>query len=224
MTVTTSRDPVLRGEWLRARSARLRGRRERPAPPRARQRRARAGGVRLLRLDRGREARVGRPDRARRGRRARLARGARAAGGRRGRAARPAGGRRHRRLQVERPRGVGRRGRRASRSSEHASAASGTSSSSASAAAAATRALAEGVDHLGPVEQARDLLRLRPVADVRVVEDLVERSARARAPGSRRSRAAPPARSAWTGTRTGCGRGRRAWPIGPMLTALESVP
>ena len=69
-------------------SARLRGGRERRPPARARQRRPRAGRLRLLRLGRGREARVRRPDRAGRGRRPRLARGARAAGGRLGGAAR----------------------------------------------------------------------------------------------------------------------------------------
>ena len=80
-------DPVLRGEWLRARRARLRGRRERRAGAGARQRGAGARGVRLLRLARAGEARVGRPDRAGGARRTRLARGARAPGGRRRRGA-----------------------------------------------------------------------------------------------------------------------------------------
>ena len=63
--------------------ARLRGRCQRPEVARARQRRARAGCLRLLRLARAVEAGVRRPDRARRAGRARLARGARAPGGRR---------------------------------------------------------------------------------------------------------------------------------------------
>ena len=69
--------------------ARLRGRREPAAGARARQRGARARGVRLLRLARRREGRVRRPDRAGGAGRARLARGARAPGGgrRRGRRA-----------------------------------------------------------------------------------------------------------------------------------------
>ena len=79
VTVTTSDDPVLRGEWLAAGDARLRGRREPAEGARARQRRPRTRRPRLLRLDRAGEARVGRPDRARRPRRPRLARGARAA-------------------------------------------------------------------------------------------------------------------------------------------------
>ena len=43
VTVTTSPDPVLRGEWLEPGAFVLRRRRERPRVPRARQRRARAG-------------------------------------------------------------------------------------------------------------------------------------------------------------------------------------
>ena len=101
--------PVLRGEWLAAGRARLRGRCERRPPPRARQRRPRARRLRLLRLGRRREARVRRPDRADRVGRPRLARGARAAGGRRGRGGGPPVGRGHRRLQVQRARRVGRR-------------------------------------------------------------------------------------------------------------------
>ena len=42
VTITSSRDPVLRGEWLAPGSARRRGGRERRESPRARQRRARA--------------------------------------------------------------------------------------------------------------------------------------------------------------------------------------
>ena len=93
--------------------ARLRGRRERPDAARARQRRARARDLRLLRLDRAGEARVGRPDRARRRRASST--GSRCTSSRRsspgevrGRQSR----RRHRRLQVERARGLGRGDRR----------------------------------------------------------------------------------------------------------------
>ena len=91
--------------------ARLRDRRERPACPRARQPGDRARLLRLLRLARGREARVRRPDRAGRRRAARLARGAGAPRRRVGRGPRQAERRRHRRLQVERDRAVGRRDR-----------------------------------------------------------------------------------------------------------------
>ena len=52
VTMTTSRDPVLRGEWLQAGRARLRRRREPSEGARARQHRPRARGVRLLRLAR----------------------------------------------------------------------------------------------------------------------------------------------------------------------------
>ena len=83
VTITTSRDPVLRGEWLREGALVCAAGANDPAQARARQRRPRARELRLLRLEGERAARVGRPDRARRGRRARLARGARAAGGRR---------------------------------------------------------------------------------------------------------------------------------------------
>ncbi len=88
VTATTSRDPVLRGEWLREGALVCAIGANDPRRPRARQRRARASDLRLLRLARAGEARVGRSDRAGAGRRPRLARGARAAGGRRGRAAR----------------------------------------------------------------------------------------------------------------------------------------
>ena len=52
VTVTTSRDPVLRGEWLRPGALVCAVGANDAAPARARQRRARARGVRLLRLDR----------------------------------------------------------------------------------------------------------------------------------------------------------------------------
>ena len=94
----------------------------------------------------------------------------------------------------------------------------------ASCCAAATVLVAEGVDHLGPVEQARDLLRRGPVPDVRVVEDLVERRGRARARGSRRPRAGPPPTSARRGTRTGCGGTRESLPIGAMLYGARVTP
>ena len=84
VTITSSRDPVLRGEWLAPRGAGLRGRCQRRQPAGARQRRARAGELRLLRLARAGAARVGRPDRAGSGGRPRLAGGSRAARGRRG--------------------------------------------------------------------------------------------------------------------------------------------
>ena len=129
--------------------------------------------LRLLRLDRGRAARVGRPDRADRGRRARLARGARAAGGRRRRARRPAGRRRHRRLQVERARGVGRRGRGRRRRARAASA------YAERVARGVDVLLAERLHDLGPVEQARLLLRREPVLHVAVLQDLGERAAAA---------------------------------------------
>ena len=89
VTATTSRDPVLRGEWLREGALVCAIGANRPRRAGAGQRRARASHLRLLRLARAGDARVGRSDRARRRRRARLARGARAARGRRGRAARP---------------------------------------------------------------------------------------------------------------------------------------
>ena len=91
--------------------ARVRHRRQRPACPRARRPGDRARLPCLLRLARGREVRVGRPDRAGRRRAARLARGAGAPRRRVGRGPRQAERRRHRRLQVERDRAVGHRDR-----------------------------------------------------------------------------------------------------------------
>ena len=128
VTATSSRDPVLRGEWLRDGALVCAMGANRPRGAGARQRRARTGDVRLLRLARERAARVGRPDRARRERRARLARGARAPGGRRRRAPGPADGRRHRRSssRTGSPRGTSRSAPRWS--SERASAASAGSS------------------------------------------------------------------------------------------------
>src|SRR5664280_2268041 len=84
------------------RRARLRRGRQRPRPPRARQRGARARLVRLLRPQVPGTDRVWRPDRADRGRRPRLARGPRVtrAGVRRAPGARVRS--RHRRFQVER--------------------------------------------------------------------------------------------------------------------------
>ena len=111
VTVTTSKDPVLRGDWLSegalvcAIGANDPRARELDSPG------DRARLLRLLRLARGREARVRRPDRAGRRRAARLARGAGAPRRRVGRGPRQAERRRHRRLQVERDRAVGRRDR-----------------------------------------------------------------------------------------------------------------
>ena len=108
VTITSSRDPVLRGEWLRpgalvaAAGANVVSRRELDNAVLER------ATLRLLRLARAGEARVGRPRRAGRRGRPRLARGARAARGRLGRGRGPSVGRGHRRLQVERPRGLGR--------------------------------------------------------------------------------------------------------------------
>ena len=53
----------------------------------------------------------------------------------------------------------------------------GTRRSSVRRAARSDRAFAERVDHLGPVEQAATLLRRRPVAHVGVLEDLAQRPA-----------------------------------------------
>ena len=94
-----------------------------------------------------------------------------------------------------------------------ASASSSRAASSAVCAASATSTLvADRADHLRPVEQPRALLRRRAVADVAVVEDLLQRRGRARARGSRTPRAGPPGSSGGRGTRTDCGRARRAWP------------
>ena len=127
VTATSSKDPVLRGDWLSGRRARLRDRRERSARARARRAGDRPRDGRLLRLDRGRPARVRRPDRAHRGGTARLARGAGAAPDRVRRASRPAGGHRRRRLQVERHRAVGPRDRARGGASGRASEGSATS-------------------------------------------------------------------------------------------------
>ena len=107
VTVTTSKDPVLRGEWLQPGALVCAvGANE----PRARE----LDNVVLERAvfvccdsSRAGAARVGRPDRAGPARRPRLARGARAPGSRRGRACRAGVPRRHRRLQVKRPSRVG---------------------------------------------------------------------------------------------------------------------
>ena len=112
VTVTTSKDPVLRGEWLQPGALVCAvGANE----PRARELDnavlERAVFVCCDSIEQC-EARGGRPDRARRARRPRLARGARAARGGLGRDRRPQLARRHRPLQVERPRRVGRRDRR----------------------------------------------------------------------------------------------------------------
>ncbi len=64
VTVTTSKDPVLRGEWLRPGALVCAVGANIAIAPRARQHRARARGLRVLRLEGGRAARVGRPDRA----------------------------------------------------------------------------------------------------------------------------------------------------------------
>ena len=81
-----SKDPVLRGEWLRegALVCASIGAHHEPGSAKARQRGARARSLRLLRLQGAVGARVGRPDRARRARRPRLARGPRAPGRRLG--------------------------------------------------------------------------------------------------------------------------------------------
>ena len=117
VTITTSRDPVLRGEWLQPGALVCAAGANNPA---ARE----LDNVVLERAslvccDSLEQARIesGRSDRAGRTRRARLARGARAAGGRRRRASRPSVARRHRRVQVERARSLGRRDRGGRRSS-----------------------------------------------------------------------------------------------------------
>ena len=89
VTVTTSDDPVLRGEWLRPGALVCAVGANDPRKRELDNVVARARGLRLLRLDRRREAGVRRPDRARRAGGPRLARGARAPGGRRGRGRRP---------------------------------------------------------------------------------------------------------------------------------------
>ena len=110
VTVTSSKDPSSAATGCR-RGARLRRRRERSAQTRAGRPGHRTGDARVLRLARGRQARVGRPDRARRGGSARLARGARAPRDRRRRDPGKAGGDGHRPVQVERDRALGRRHR-----------------------------------------------------------------------------------------------------------------
>ncbi len=59
VTITTSRDPVLRGEWLREGALVCAAGANRSAQARARQRRPRARELRLLRLEGERDARVG---------------------------------------------------------------------------------------------------------------------------------------------------------------------
>ena len=91
-------------------------------------------------------------------------------------------GRRHRRLQVERDRRAGTSRSAPSPSSVPASSASGASSSRGARAVerlvcAATMSSPTRVDHLGPLEHARDLALGAAVADVGVVEDVVEAAA-----------------------------------------------
>ena len=174
VTATTSRDPVLPRRVASGRRARLRDRGERPALPRAGQRRPRAGRLRLLRLAAAVAARVGRPDRARGAGHPRLARGARAAGGRRRRAPGTPVGRRHRALQVERPRSLGRRDR-STRPRARASEASGGSSRPRSWRARRRRGRASARPRAGRAALA--LALGRAVSDVRVVEDVGERAA-----------------------------------------------
>ena len=159
VTVTTSRDPVLRGEWLQpgalvcAVGANDRG------AARARQRRPRAGRLRLLRLDRA-DAKLESGDLiepVERGR-PRLARGARAAGGRRRRAARAAS-RTTTSSSSSRtgsPRGTSRSAR--SRSSARASAGVGTRASRFEPSRRRRRRRSPSAwITSGPVEQPRDL-------------------------------------------------------------------
>ena len=64
VTITSSRDPVLRGEWLVPGALVVGAGANVPEPTRARQRRARARALRVLRLARAGAPRVRRPDRA----------------------------------------------------------------------------------------------------------------------------------------------------------------
>ena len=82
VTVTTSEDPVLRGEWLQPGALVCAVGANRPKARELDNVVLERAVVRLLRLDRAGEDRVGRPGRAGRARRPRLARGARAARGR----------------------------------------------------------------------------------------------------------------------------------------------
>ena len=81
----------------------------------------------------------------------------------------PPAGRRHRRLQVERARGVGPGRRGAGRGASRPL--------SRARLRGLRRVVADRPDHVGPLEHALDLLRGGAVADVRVVEDLLDRPA-----------------------------------------------
>ena len=130
VTITSSRDPVLRGEWLSpgalvaAAGANVVSRRELDNTVLERASFVCCDLLEQAKLESGdlvEPVHAGS---------ARLARGARAPRGRRRRGRRAAVRRRHRRLQVERARGVGRRARRRSRPARARAGASGRSSSS----------------------------------------------------------------------------------------------
>ena len=176
MTVTTSRDPVLRGEWLREGAL--------VCAVGANDRRARElDNVVLERATfvccdsrEQAQARVRRPDRAGRERRARLARGARAPGGRRRRAARP----RSRTptssssSRTGSPPGTWRSASRCSSAPASAASAGRSRTSTWRVAGVGDRVVADRLDHLGPVEQACALVGREAVLDVAVLEDLGE--------------------------------------------------
>ena len=202
VTVTSSPDPVLRGEWLRPGALVC-------AVGANDGRRRELDNVVLERAafvccDSLEDARLESADldRARRERRARLARGARAAGGRRGRAAGTAVA------------------TTTSSSSSRTGSPRGTSPPRPPSSRRLARAersargldvlLAEGVDDVGPHEHSLLLLDAEAVLDVGVLEDRPRRASRSRARGGGTRPRPPPPSSSRRGTRTDCGRSSRS--------------
>ena len=217
VTVTTSKDPVLRGEWLRAGALSARSART-TAAARARRRRARARDLRVLRLARAGAPGVRRPDRAGCERRARLARGLRVAGSRRGRGCRD-GSRRTTSSCSSRtgsPRGMSRSA--AAALERRASAASAPSSrlTAASAPRADSTVSSPTARMMSARSRRRGLLRRRqPVAHVRVLEDVLERPSALVLTDDVGGDPVLLPRNARTGTRTDCGRHSPACPCAP---------
>ena len=175
VTITTSRDPVLRGEWLREGALVCAAGANDP-------RKRELDNVVLERAsfvccDSKENALLESGDLIEpvESRRARLARGARAPGDRCRRAAGPRVGHRRRRLQVERAGGVGRRDRRRAvgpraRARRRHNGLGGAES----LAGVLDRVLADRLDDLRPVEQPCALIGVEAVLDVAVLENLGE--------------------------------------------------
>ena len=132
----------------------------------------------------------------------------------------------HRRLQVERPRRVGRRGRRAALSSAPASAASAASSELVPARrrVSAIASSPTACTIFGSVEQARPLLRRCSGSDVRVLEDLGERPAAVVLADRRTRRRAPLSASAAKRNENGFRKRLLRLPTAAIVSSSREAP